>query len=95
MFIINLTYKVSLDVVNQHLEDHIDFLNEQYEAGHFMASGRKVPRTGGVILSGMSDKVALESVLAKDPFHLHQLADYEIIEFIPSKTNDALRSLKE
>ncbi len=93
MFIINLTYTVSLEMVDQHLEDHVRYLNEQYEVGNFMASGRKVPRSGGIILSGIHKRSDLETVLAKDPFQIHQLAAYEIIEFIPSKTNKDLSFL--
>lgn len=95
MFIISLTYKVPLETVDQHLNNHIDYLNEQYELGNFQASGRKVPRTGGIILSILKDKQTLIAVLEKDPFKIHDLATYEVIEFIPSKTSEAFAFLKE
>lgn len=41
MFIVNLTYIKSLDEVEKHLEKHIDFLNQYYTKGLFIASGRK------------------------------------------------------
>ena len=50
MFIVNLTYIKPLDKVEKFLEKHIDFLNQYYTKGHFIASGRKNPRTGGIIL---------------------------------------------
>lgn len=43
MFIINLTYKTELKKIDHFLNEHIEFLNEQYELGHFIASGRKIP----------------------------------------------------
>jgi len=43
MFIINPTYKVELTKIDQFLDEHIEFLNEQYTLGNFIASGRKVP----------------------------------------------------
>lgn len=95
MYIISLTYKVSLEIVDQHLEAHIRYLNTQYELGNFHASGRKVPRTGGVILSKLRDKLELAMILEKDPFKIHNLATYEITEFIPSKTCDEWSFLKE
>ena len=49
MYIISLTYKVPLDIIDQHLDSHVQFLNKQYEMGNFHASGRKVPSTGGII----------------------------------------------
>lgn len=95
MFIINLTYKVPLEEIDQLLDDHVDFLNKQYDAGVFIASGRKVPRTGGIILSNTISKTELEAIIEQDPFRKHEVADYELIEFVPSKTSEALRFLVE
>jgi len=95
MFIINLTYKTELERVDTFLNAHIDFLNDQYEQGHFLASGRKVPRTGGIILSNISSKSDLEEIIANDPFKKNELAHYELIEFVPSKTCNELRFLIE
>ena len=95
MFIINLTYKTELDKVDQYINDHIEFLNEQYKLGNFLASGRKVPRTGGIILSKVENKTELEKIIGKDPFKINELADYELTEFIPSKTCDELKFLME
>ena len=93
MFIVNITYKVPLEDVDQHLEAHIAFLNRQYELGTFLASGRKVPRTGGIILAKAENRNALLEVLEADPFKSEGLADYEVIEFVPSKTAPGLESL--
>ncbi|NMM50831.1 YciI family protein [Marinigracilibium pacificum] len=95
MFIINLTYKTDLEKIDHYLDEHIVFLNEQYESGIFLASGRKVPRTGGIILSGASSKTELEKIIEKDPFKKNDLADYELIEFIPSKSCEELSFLIE
>jgi uncharacterized protein YciI len=70
-------------------------LEEQYALGNFVASGRKVPRTGGIILSQLKDRQQLENILSDDPFKKNKLADYEIIEFIPSKTNEPLKCILE
>ncbi|GGK15816.1 hypothetical protein GCM10007962_07590 [Yeosuana aromativorans] len=95
MFIINLTYKTQLDKIDQYLNEHIDFLNEQYELENFLVSGRKIPRTGGIILSKASSKLELEKIIEKDPFKINELADYEITEFVPSKTSEELKFLIE
>lgn len=95
MFIINLTYKTELEKVDQYLNDHIEYLNEQYRLGHFLASGRKVPRTGGIVLSKIASKSELEKIIEKDPFKKNELADYELTEFVPSKTCDELKFLME
>jgi uncharacterized protein YciI len=63
--------------------------------GNFIASGRKVPRTGGIILSKMNNKEELERILDKDPFKKKNLAEYDITEFIASKTCQELTFLSE
>jgi len=93
MFIIDLTYKTELEKVDHYLNEHIEFLNEQYELGNFLASGRKIPRTGGIILSRVENKSELEKIIEKDPFNINELADYELTEFIPSKTCNELKFL--
>ncbi|MEQ8242654.1 YciI family protein [Fulvivirga sp.] len=95
MFIINLTYKTELENIDKYLTEHIDFLNEQYKQGVFLASGRKVPRTGGIVLAKVESKSELMKIIEKDPFKINGLADYELTEFIPSKTCDELNFLLE
>jgi len=95
MFIINLTYKTELEKVDQFINQHIEFLDEQYALGNFLVSGRKIPRTGGVILSNVESKMELEKIINKDPFKINALADYELTEFIPSKTCNELKFLME
>ena len=95
MFIINLTYCKLLDEVDKYLEAHVEYLKEQYAKKNFIASGRKIPRDGGVILSKLDSKEKLEEVLAKDPFNIAKLANYEIIEFVPSMTSVEFEDLKE
>ncbi len=95
MFIIDITYKVEIEKVEEHIEAHIEFLNEEYEKGTFLASGKKVPRTGGVILSNIASKEKLEKILEKDPFKKYELANFEITEFVVSKTAKELELLKE
>ncbi len=95
MFIINLTYKTELEKIDRFLNEHIEFLNEQYELGNFLASGRKIPRTGGIILSRAGSRPELENIIENDPFKKHDLADYEVTEFVASKTCKELEFLLE
>ena len=90
MFIISLTYTVELNQIDAQIEAHIRFLDKYYDSGHFLASGRKVPRTGGVIIARTHDKDTLLHILTEDPFYQQQLAEYEIIEFCPSKASPEL-----
>lgn len=86
MFIVSLTYMSEMSEVDKHLEAHIEYLDKNYKKGIFLASGRKVPRHGGVILAQAGNRSELEAILSDDPFKIHNLANYELTEFVPSKT---------
>ena len=81
MFIVNLTYIKPLDTVEKCLEKHIDFLNQYYTKGLFIASGRKNPRTGGIILMRAKNKETVQEIIMQDPFYQNEIAQYDIIEF--------------
>ncbi len=85
MFVVILTYTASLEMIDQYLVAHRQFLGEGYRDNILIASGPQNPRTGGILLSQLTDRQKLETFLAQDPFHLHQLADYQVIEFDPVK----------
>lgn len=85
MFIIMLQYKAPLEVVDQYLTAHRNYLEEGYKKNYFVASGPRNPRTGGIILSQLKDREQLIKVLNQDPFTLNGIVDFEIIEFNPVK----------
>ncbi|WP_284978861.1 YciI family protein [Arthrobacter sp. fls2-241-R2A-200] len=80
MFVVSLTYKVPDEIVDFHRPGHMAWLKEAFDAGVFLASGRRVPAIGGVLLSN-ADKATLDASLAEDPFYSNGVADFEIIEF--------------
>lgn len=93
MFIVLLTYQVSLDLIDASLEAHSQWLDRQYDDGVFLASGRQVPRTGGVIFAGGVDRSELERRLALDPFQANNLASASVVEFTPGRTVAGLELL--
>ncbi|EHJ52330.1 YciI family protein [Streptococcus macacae] len=93
MFIINLTYVKPLAEVEKHLEAHIVFLNKYYQSGKFICSGRKHPRTGGIILLKAENKEDVRQIVAEDPFYQNKIAEYEIIEFSPTKYADGFEQI--
>ena len=95
MFIVILTYQKPLDVIDALLEAHVRYLDENYARGLFLASGRREPRTGGVILARAESRSILEAALAEDPFAREGAASYEIIEFIPGKVAPQLSAMLE
>jgi uncharacterized protein YciI len=95
MFVIVLTYVKPLEVVNRYLAAHVEYLKKQYEAGIFITSGRRIPRTGGVVLALAENGPALRETLGQDPFCVHGVAKYEVIEFSPSMAAPELSWLVE
>jgi uncharacterized protein YciI len=93
MFIINLHYIVSLDKLDAHMAEHVKFLKKYYKQNVFVASGRKVPRTGGIILALASSKEEVEKIIREDPFYTHKLAEFTIIEFLTSQYHPELKKL--
>jgi uncharacterized protein YciI len=85
MFVIELVYKAPLAEIDAHMKGHVAFLNKHYAAGHFLVSGRKIPRDGGIILALGESKSQIEALVAEDPFHIHGLADFRIVEFRASQ----------
>jgi uncharacterized protein YciI len=85
MFIVLLKYVKTLDKIDALLPDHIKYLEDQYEKSKFIFSGRRNPRIGGVILVNTDSENELKDILQKDPFYIHKVAEYETIEFTPTK----------
>src|SRR4051794_30683675 len=86
MFVLELTYTAPLEAVDAALEAHVAWLDEQYERGVFLASGRKNPRDGGVILAVAGDRAQIEEIVAGDPFVVAGVCTYRVTEFIATKT---------
>ncbi|ANI88641.1 GTP cyclohydrolase [Arachidicoccus ginsenosidimutans] len=92
MFIVSLTYKKPLEEVDKYIQPHSDFLDKQYQAKKFIFSGRKNPRTGGLIAAYNVTKAELENIITQDPFYQNGIADYEITEIIPTKYDNNFAS---
>ncbi|WP_263773020.1 YciI family protein [Propionivibrio soli] len=95
MFLILLNYVRPLAEVDRFVVAHREFLERNYAAGRFVISGRKEPRTGGVILANLASRAEAERVIEEDPFKREGVAEYEIIEFVASMAAPTLANLKE
>lgn len=93
MFILSLTYIAPLDAADKHMEAHMAWVKAGYDQGLFLASGRKIPRTGGVILAH-GERAELEAMCAADPFTVHGIADYQITELAFTTTAPGYENLK-
>ena len=87
--LILINYVVPLDEVDRHMKAHIAWLERGYEQGLFLLSGRRNPRTGGVIVC-RGHKAEVEALAASDPFVATGAATVEVIEFNASWAADAV-----
>lgn len=90
MFVVMLHYLQPLAVIERHMPEHRAYLDRQYEAGYFIASGPQVPRIGGVILAARMAREALDAILADDPFYREGVAQYQVVEFQATKAVPAV-----
>src|ERR687891_257100 len=92
MFVIELNYKVPLTRIDAHMTAHVKFLKQYYASGHFLVSGRKIPRDGGIILAVGDSREEIATIMREDPFCARGLADVRIIEFRASQRADDVQA---
>jgi uncharacterized protein YciI len=88
MFVIELLYRADLAEIDAHMAAHMRFLKKYYASGHFLISGRKIPRDGGIILAIGKSRQDIEEIVRQDPFCQKGLAKFRIIEFRASQRAD-------
>jgi uncharacterized protein YciI len=93
MFILSLTYVKPTEDADRFMAPHMDWVNAGYDSGMFLASGRKNPRTRGVILA-KGDRAEIEAYVAADPFTVEGVAVYEMTEIAVTRTVAGLEGLK-
>lgn len=84
MFVVNLSYIKPMSEVEKYLKEHMEFIQNMFIQNHIVCSGKKNPRTGGIIICNFSDESEARLALNKDPFVIYGVASYELIEFIPT-----------
>ncbi|MEU5808590.1 MULTISPECIES: YciI family protein [unclassified Streptomyces] len=95
MFVMELTYTAPIEAVEEELDAHIAWLDRYYASGVFLASGRKVPRDGGIILAAGVSRAEVERIAEEDPFTVAGVCEYRITEFIATKTSADLTPVRE
>ena len=91
MFVIELIYKTDLSAIDAHMTAHMKFIKKYYASGHFLISGRKIPRDGGIILAVGESREEIEAIAREDPFYIKGLADVRVIEFRASQHADDIQ----
>ncbi len=95
LFVVLVHYTKDIEVIDELLDAHRDFLRGYYDEGIFLISGPQVPRKGGVILARGISKDKLQEILKDDPFSQADAAEYKIIEFYPSMSAQCMAQVFE
>lgn len=94
-FIVLLHYTRPVEEVAEVTPEHRLYLDEGYKRGWFLASGRRNPPVGGVIVARAPEREDLAAFLANDPFALRGVARHELIEFDPVKRHPEMAKFFE
>jgi uncharacterized protein YciI len=82
-FIIEITYTVPLEQIEQILPAHRAYIQSGYGRGLFLCSGPQVPRVGGIVVARAQSREEIESFFAEDPYNKNGAASYRIVEINP------------
>lgn len=91
-----IRYRKPLEEVLKHIDPHRAYLRDLKTKGTLLASGPLEPRSGGALLLRVPDTgadAALEAVRDGDPFVRAQVAQYELLPWLPSIGKDDLDRL--
>lgn len=91
-----IRYRLALDDVLPHVDEHRAYLRELKAAGTLIASGPVEPRHGGILLLRLPDEntaAALDAVRDNDPFTKRGIAQYELLPWAPVIGKDDLDRL--
>ncbi len=93
MFVVLIRYTKPKEEVLQHLAEHQAFLKDAYARGMLVASGRGADQDPGVMVGHGLSRAEVQALVEQDPFHMHGVAAYEVIQFHASRACDELGTL--
>ena len=91
-FIIEITYKVSFEELQNDMPAHRAFLDEGYAKGLLLMSGPQEPKTGGMVVARAKDEKEIKDYFENDPYKINNLTEYRFIEFTPVKYSGLIKS---
>ncbi len=91
-----IRYRRPFEEIAPKVEEHRAYLRELKAAGVLLASGPMDPRAGGMLLLRVPDdnsSTALDNVRNGDPFTKLNLAQYELVPWLPTIGKEDLDTL--
>ncbi len=89
-FVVLIHYTAPLAAVDAVRAEHLAHVERHAREGVFRAWARRDPPTGGILVAAASDRAALETILADDPYVKAGVARTEIVMFNPANIRGVL-----
>ncbi len=93
MFLIDIAFKNIEKITPELTLTHRQYLVPHYENQTLLFGGRKMPRTGGLILAQNLNLDQVHSLMQQDPLIASGHASYTITEFHPVMAAENYRGL--
>lgn len=93
MYLVLLKFSDNKSKAPEFMQAHNDWIKQGLADGKFLLVGSLAPNLGGaVIMNGLTREEA-EARIAADPFVAENIVQAELIEIIPSRTDERLAFL--
>ena len=79
--VLKSTYLQSPDVIEQTRPAHLEFLKDEIAAGRLLLAGRQEDGSGGMLITADVAVEEVDEMIARDPYTLAGVADYERTSF--------------
>jgi uncharacterized protein YciI len=93
MYLVDMSFTDMAKITPELTNKHKSYLEQEYKSNKLMFGGRKVPRTGGILISQHASEDELKQVLNSDPFVKSGAVAYSITEFIPVMASKAYENI--
>ena len=91
MFIILLRFSGNKGQASQFMEGHNEWIKRGFDDGVFLLVGSLQPNLGGGIVAHNTSLSDLQNRMDDDPFVVENVVSAEILEIMPSQTDQRLK----
>ena len=93
MYLVDMSFTDMEKIPLELTDKHKTYLEQEYKSNKLMFGRRKVPRTGGILISQHDNEHELIKVLNSDPFVKSGAVSYSITEFFPVMASKAYQNI--
>ncbi|KAG4411434.1 hypothetical protein IFR04_015440 [Cadophora malorum] len=95
LFILSASPTKTNEEAFQHMDAHLDFLEDQFKKGTYFMFAQKVLLEGGVCIAAAPSLEAMKALVAQDPLVVHGVAQFSFQEINPTRISPAIANFSE